>query len=58
MSGVNMLLNDLPAFSQGRGNEVRDLMERIYRGYCLKLEEKAGLRRKMQRKEVVSYGND
>lgn len=58
MSGVNMLLSDYQAFSAGNGSEVRDLMERIYRSYCKKLDEKAGLRRKMQkRQEVVLYGS-
>ena len=58
MSGVNMLLSDFPAFGTGGDTEVRDLMERIYQHYCQNLDEKAGLRRKMQRgKEVVDYGN-
>lgn len=59
MSGVNMLLSDFPAFGGGSDNEARGLMERIYQNYCRKLDEKAGLRRKMQRKgkEVVEYAS-
>ena len=60
MSGVNMLLSDFRAFSIGSNTEVRELMERIDEHYCRKLEEKAGLRRKMQkqnREEVVFYGS-
>ncbi len=74
MSGMNMLLSDFSAVSRGNGGEVRELMEKIYHGYCktqiagrgdwaqslkatCELDEKAGLRRKMRRGEVVSYGN-
>lgn len=50
-----MLLADFSGLSNSSGSELRDLMERIYRHYCRKLDEKAGLRRKMQRngKEVA-----
>ena len=57
MNGANMLLSDFPAFGAGGDTEVSDLMERIYQHYCLKLEEKAGLRRKIQKKKVVFYGS-
>ena len=59
MNGVNMLLSDFSGLSNSSGSEVRDLMERIYQHYCRKLDEKAGLRRKMQkRQEVVVYGSE
>lgn len=58
MNGANMLLSDYPAFSSNGDKEVRDLMERIYMHYCRKLDEKAGLRRKMRKGEVVFYGNE
>ena len=58
MSGVNMLLSDFQAFSTSGNNEVKELMERIYYGYCRKLSEKACLRRKIQKKEVISYGSE
>lgn len=50
-----MLLTDFSGLSNSSGSELRDLMERIYQHYCRKLDEKAVLRRKMQRKgmEVV-----
>ncbi len=62
MSGVSMLLSDSQAFSTGNDSELRDLMERIYRHYWKKLDEKELVRRKllqsrsMQRMEVIGNG--
>lgn len=57
VNGANMLLTYFSGLSNSSGSELRDLMEKIYRSYCRKLDEKAVLRRKMQRKgkEVVEY---
>lgn len=55
MGSTDMLLSDFQEFSSNGDSEVRELMERIYQRYCRKLDEKAGLRRKMKKEEVVSY---
>lgn len=57
----SMLLSDFQAFSSGNDSEVRDLMERIYRHYWKRLDEKEVVRRKlqsrsMQRMEVIGNG--